>query len=232
VIPASGGLSPWKIIRPVQLVLSAASPTASRNCHGQAGFTLLELLVALVVVGLLLAGLGQALHGGLLAWTAQGRRTAADLDSMERLLRRMIAEADPGNSATDIAFHGEPHRLSFLTRLPHAFSTLPPGEAPNADAEVTVGIDAQQRLVLRWLPTPNAKRIGPPPVAGETVLAEGVTGLDLAYARTAEQGGLWQATWATPLLPTLVRIRLVFRHGDARRWPDIVEATRRTRPQS
>jgi len=209
-----------------------APPHAAIRCGSQGGFTLLELLVVLLVVGLLLAGLSQALRAGLFAWDSQGRRPTADLDSVERLLRRMIAEADPGASATMVTFRGEPHRVSFVTRLPQAFAAaLPAAAAPTADAEVALGLDAQQRLVLRWLPKPNANRLGPQPAPDEAVLAEGVTGLDLAYARPAEQGGSWQSDWTTPSLPALVRVRLVFRRGDVRRWPDIVEATRRARPQ-
>ncbi len=37
----------------------------------QAGFTLMEILVALVVLGILMARLGQGMHLGMAAWTRQ-----------------------------------------------------------------------------------------------------------------------------------------------------------------
>ena len=43
------------------------------------GFTLLELLIALTVLGFLLAGLAQGVHFGLLAW-----RTGGTTDQQQR----------------------------------------------------------------------------------------------------------------------------------------------------
>jgi prepilin-type N-terminal cleavage/methylation domain-containing protein len=51
---------------------------------GNAGFTLLETLVSLVVVGLILSGLAQGFRFGIAAWDAQARLLASggDLDSV------------------------------------------------------------------------------------------------------------------------------------------------------
>lgn len=63
------------------------------------GFTLLEVLVALVVLGFLLAGLSQGVRFGIQAWGMQTRRVAqqADMDLALRTLQRLIEEADPGD---------------------------------------------------------------------------------------------------------------------------------------
>ncbi|WP_457836108.1 PulJ/GspJ family protein, partial [Staphylococcus aureus] len=65
---------------------------------GERGFTLLEILVALVVLGFLLAGLAQGTRFGLQAWGMQTRNVLrqADMDGTYRVLRAMVEAADPG----------------------------------------------------------------------------------------------------------------------------------------
>src|SRR5258707_13891937 len=64
-----------------------------------AGFTLLELLVALVIFGLILTTLTQATHFGLLASRTEARLavTDSDLNEADLLLRHLIEAADPGS---------------------------------------------------------------------------------------------------------------------------------------
>ena len=59
----------------------------------QSGFTLLEMLVALVVLGFLMVGLTQGVRAGLTMWGAQARRVGetADLDAGARVLRRLLS---------------------------------------------------------------------------------------------------------------------------------------------
>src|SRR6266446_5733188 len=59
----------------------------------QSGFTLLELLVVLVVLGFLMVGLTQGVRAGLTMWGAQTRRVGetADLDAGARVLRRLLS---------------------------------------------------------------------------------------------------------------------------------------------
>ena len=65
----------------------------------QAGFTLLEILVALVVLGFLLLGLAEGVRFGLRAWDTETRLVdrGADMDAMERVMRHAIVAADPGD---------------------------------------------------------------------------------------------------------------------------------------
>ena len=63
------------------------------------GFTLLELLVALTVLGFLLVGLAQGVHFGLLAWRTGVRLTNSndDFNTLDSTLRHLIEGADPGD---------------------------------------------------------------------------------------------------------------------------------------
>ncbi len=77
-----------------------------------AGYTLLEMLGALVVFGLVMAGIAQSFRFGLTAWTA-GTRTITKPENMAALdaaLTRLINQALPGS----------------LTGLPNGMDLPPP----------------------------------------------------------------------------------------------------------
>ncbi len=86
------------------------------------GFTLLELLVALTVLGFLLVGLAQGVHFGLLAWGTEVRLTSGndDFNTLDSTLRHMIEGADPGDDLDPAPFVGSRDRLDCITALPDA----------------------------------------------------------------------------------------------------------------
>ena len=190
----------------------------------ESGFTLLEILVALVVLGFLMLGLSQGTRFGLQALTAQGRLLdeRAELDAVDRTLRRLIERMDPGGPNQAPRIEGGRGALAFTSELPAAAA----GAARLADVALVL---TGRRLVLRWTPRVNAVRLGPPPAPQEAELLRGVERLDLAYWRPPPASG-WVDAWTEESLPDLVRIRLVFPRGDRRRWPDIVAAPLRERP--
>jgi general secretion pathway protein J len=188
------------------------------------GFTLLEVLVALAVFGLLLAGLTQGMHYGLRAWQSQVRLAgrSEDLDAVDRALRQMIAVMDPGDSLDPPPFGGSRDRVNFVTALPDAAAVLPVRRV-----EAALLVDSTHRLVLRWRPWMHAARLRPVPPPAETELLRGVQGLELAFWRA---GGGWVGTWRGQDLPALIRIRVLFLPGDPRHLPDIVAAPILDRP--
>ena len=116
----------------------------------QRGFTLLELLVALAVLGLLMAGLVQGLRLGVSVWTTQTKRLAAsgDLDSTDRTLRTLIARMDPGGiSGRPPTFKGTARSLVFTTTLPEAAAGL-----TMRNSDVTLAVDESHQLALLFLP--------------------------------------------------------------------------------
>jgi general secretion pathway protein J len=182
------------------------------------GFTLLELLVALVVFGFLLAGLGQGVHFGLQAWTRQTRTIDArdGLDAVDRALRGLITRLDP-----DAEVGGRAHALAFTSDLPLM------ANSPTRAADLLLLVDARHRLVLRWLPHLHAQRLGPPPPPRDEVMLEEVERVDIAYWATS---GTWVDRWTDRTAsPALIRVGLVFAPGDPRHWPDLVAAPMRVR---
>lgn len=189
-----------------------------------AGFTLLEVLVALVVLGLVVTGLGQGLRFGLDA-TARQERIATergDLDAVDRLLRALVLQIDPGTEREPALLKGDAASVSFTTDLGAAASAL-----STSRAEVRLAVEGQ-RLVLRWQPAIHAVRLAPAPPPGQVSLLDGVQRLDLAYWGATDEGPpAWHDAWQARFVPLLVRVRLVFPPGSARRWPDIVAAPAR-----
>jgi general secretion pathway protein J len=186
-----------------------------------AGFTLLEIIVAVVVLGFILAGLVQGARFGINAWDVQARLTdnAAEMERLDRVLRLVVEQAAPPMAADDKPFSGQEHRMLLTTRLPDQ----PPTE-PIRRAQIAVGVDDQHRLLLRWQPHPNAVALKPVPPPQQIVLCEGVDHFDLSYRQAVADGGRWKTTWDDNPLPALVTMHIVLQSGH-RQIPTIVAAT-------
>jgi general secretion pathway protein J len=192
----------------------------------QSGFTLLEILVALVVLGFLMVGLTQGVRAGLTMWGAQTRRVGetADLDAGARVLRRLLSGISlPSAGGFLVAsstekFEALPDSLTFVGNLPTGFGTT-------RRADITLELH-EGRLVLRWTPRRHELSIAPPPEPIETELIRGVERFDLAYWGSPSPGepAGWQSRWDRRDIPELIRVRLGFATGDRRRWPDLIAA--------
>src|SRR5438034_9834053 len=98
-------------------------------CGRQSGFTLLEMLVVLGVLGFLMVGLTQGVRAGLTIWGAQTRRVAetADLDAGARVLRRLLSRISLLSAGGILLgtekFEARPDSLMFVGDLPTGFGT-------------------------------------------------------------------------------------------------------------
>ncbi len=185
------------------------------------GFTLLEVIVALVVFGFVMAGLAQAQRFGTTAWSLETKLAdnAAQLERMDRILRRLIEQASAPVSTDDKPLVGEEHRLTMMTLLPDE-----PQTQPVRHAQVAIGVNDSHQLVLRWQPHPNAVPLGQAPPMQQVVLADGVSRIDLAYRGAAADGGKWAKTWTDGVLPSAIQIHFVLVNG-RHRWPDMAVPT-------
>jgi general secretion pathway protein J len=184
------------------------------------GFTLLEMLVGLVVIGLLIVGLTQGVHFGLLAWNTEARLAdgSDEFSAIDNVLRHIVEGASPGNEVDAAPFLGSADQLQCITVLPGVSSGL---------SQILLLVDADHRLVLRSRPYVHAIRLKPAAPLIETRLLNGVSRLQLSFWRS---GSGWVNTWQSPELPTLVRFRLVFAADQAPHWPDIIAAPFLNRP--
>ena len=183
------------------------------------GFTLLELLVALVVFGFIAVEIGQGVDFGVRASRMQTRLLdrRSGLDGVNRVVRDLIAHMDAGSNATPPQLTGVAASFSFATDLP---SGVLDRFARHAD--VRLFIDGAQGFVLRWTPhLHSADAVAATP--SEDVLLVGVATLHFSYLYpTGASGQGWTDRWSEPYLPRLVRLRIGFPEGDRRHWPDII----------
>ncbi len=187
--------------------------SGTRRAAGDAGFTLLEVLAAVAVFGIVLALLTQGVQFGLRAAPraapAPGPHRARPPRGPAR--RGLVALADPGTYPEPATLRGTAQRLSLTTELPlHG-----DGQAQRADAVLSA---EGGRLLLRWTPHRHAELYGGPPAVQETVMLDGVERLELAYWAS----GAWVPVWNADKLPALVRVRIVFPGGTGRRWPPLL----------
>ena len=192
---------------------------------GDAGFTLLELLVALVILGFVVTGLAQGSRLGLVAWDRQTRAIDHDasLDSTSRTLRTLIEGMLPGGGPLQPAIAGDAHTLVMTAPMPAAAPI-----APVRLADIALGVDAQRQLVLRWVPHLHVSLLSPPPPRTDVLLG-GVAGLDLSYfgptAATPGQAS-WVTSWRDVNPPWLIRVHIRFVAG-GQNWPDLIVAPMR-----
>ncbi len=202
---------------------------AAGRRRATSGFTLLEVLVALVVLGVLMATLAQGMRIGLRAATVAPRIGAGvrALEATDRLVRELLGRAAPRDPFTgDRAFTGTPGGIEFTTTMPDGLGAPIPVEA-----DVSLSVTDAHRLVLRWRPH-HRVWIAPAPTPVTETLLEGVGSLQLAFfeANADGHGGRWLNSWPPGELPRLVSMRVVFPSGDRRHWPAIVAGTMRKRP--
>jgi general secretion pathway protein J len=199
-----------------------------------AGFTLVELLIALTLVGLLATLVFGGVRLAARAWGRTDDRVAeaADRWAVANVLRDAITGAYPAFASPDprdrtIAFDGEAISLTLLAPLPQAI-------AAGVTAEMRfylAGEGASKTLVLGWrLDLPSAQNGGALP-ENRVALLDRVRRIDFAYfgADRPDDAPAWHQSWSEhTALPQLVRIDLERSDPALPAWPTLVAAPRAT----
>lgn len=196
------------------------------------GFTLVELLVAMTLLGLIFVALFGGLRFGTRTWEVGNERSEAfaEVEVMQSLLRRQLAQAVMLRvpKGAEAVFVGEEDRLGFAAPGPSQT-----GVGGLYLYEVfTEPSDENRRLVLRWqMHRPDLEF----PLDGEEskrrVLLENVESLRFSYFGDPEKKKdvQWNEGWSdVDVLPKLVSIQVALPTGDGRYWPDLVVAPRST----
>jgi general secretion pathway protein J len=199
------------------------------------GFTLVELLIAITLLGLLMVMLFGGLRFGTQATTAASSivvRTS-EIATAYGFLREALGNAQPlpVDDATPqprVMFDGDADHLEFVA--------LPPGHlAPGDFHRLYVGLDDAPRsndggrrpLMLRWNGVPRGPGASEPVAVPPSILRDRVGRVEFAYFGPGENGepAAWQPRWqAAKSLPDLVRIRITF--GDGWKAPELIVAPR------
>lgn len=181
---------------------------------GEAGFTLVEMIVALAILGLVLGLLGSAakLLRGTGDRLAERGAALADLALLDGLLQERLGDAvaldfgPPGRWVS--SFDGLPDRVRFMTLSP----SFVPGEPLVAMAIGTAaagGLELQRVEVAA--DAPGFAALEAPGRFELRRLAPDVTALRSSYfgRKAGAADAAWHATWQDePLLPEAVRLEL------------------------
>jgi general secretion pathway protein J len=212
-------------------VKSTAHPRQLR-LRNQAGFTLVEALVAVTLLSLLSIVLTRGLSFGIDAWA----RGSAHSDQLSRtlavqgLLRDVMGQAYPYFLSSDptrpyVDFEGTSQSLALLAPAPVALGGAGRSRFRLSTAKRN-GLSDLTMTSREELATAD----GPSTVEKKTLLA-GAASIEFAYFGTlrSETAARWHDQWTgQTALPRLLRIQVRFPEGDTRPWPDLVIAPRIT----
>lgn len=197
------------------------------------GFTLVELLIAMTLVGMILVILFAGLHLSSRSWEAAEKRTQSVekfriIDSFFRRQVRglkLLSYNDPNRGST-LAFSGAPNGVRFVVPL---LTRLGLGGLYWVTFEV-VNQGGQSRLMMSWQPyRPDKQPAGSPE---QEVLLKGMKEMAFSYFGSEVLGGRpeWHDHWADLRLPPQL-IRLSIRAQDDQ-WPQQLIARIHVDPQS
>lgn len=194
------------------------------------GFTLLELLIGMTLVGFILSLLFAGLNLGTRSWEAGEQRmvTSSRQAVVVDFIRRVVEQTYPlrwrVGEEDRLAFAGEAESLRFV-------GTVAMHDGASGNHLIALDLvdgETGRDLVMRWqLPDPGAPGFEPIEQAEPKVLIKAVKEMALAYfgAQSETEDPAWHDQWLdqkTP--PELIRLQLTMENGET--WPDIVAALR------
>lgn len=196
--------------------------------RSQAGFTLIEAMVALALIALLGVVMFEGVRFGQVAYGKVVRQGGAAWStfSSQQLLRRILESAYPQEPLGSGAYglQGQHDALTVTAAAVQAAG----GSLLRYRMFMRRETDGSNALVISWQP----QRVGD---AGEIsavqeVLVDHIVALEWSYGSSDAAGAFtWHDSWQqTQSLPALIRLRVRFAPEDARRWPDLVIAPRIT----
>jgi general secretion pathway protein J len=203
---------------------AVSGPQADR---AQAGFTLVEMLVALVLLGMLGATILLSYRTIVPSW----RRVQARIDSDSEFdvaasrFKDLVSQSYPaviGGPGTPrrIDFAGAPQRIEFLAPLVRRF-----GASVMARYALYQSSDATLRLTSQLdFASPDRD---PGETKPEAVLLSGPTAVTFDYfgAEKPSSTPSWQPTWIDRrTLPLLVRMRFASPTRVSHKWPAVIVA--------
>lgn len=149
----------------------------------RAGFTLVEMTVALMIGGMVLAGATAVLGSISAVGVAAGDATAvADHDANgARALRAIVSSYEPADSSA--SFGGDPRRAWFDSWCP-----VPSGWLERCSVIIAIDSVSSKRAVVAVLSS-----------GGAFALRTGFESGQLLYLRDASNGGSWLTSWPSSL---------------------------------
>jgi general secretion pathway protein J len=196
------------------------------NPRSDAGFTLIEVLVALTLLAMLSVGLVTTFRTGHGAYArvVEAGDSGWNVVIAQRSLRRLLESTYPfepadGGRASTVGLQGDRLRLTFSAPMP-----LAAGGSGHYRYEVGTRTAAGGRkaLVVRSSLDRNGMFQGS---VAEEVILEDIEEVEWGYLDAAG-AQRWRDDWSERRPPALVRLRVSFPQRDSRSWPDLIVAPR------
>lgn len=200
-----------------------------RTFRRQRGLTLLEMLIALVLMSLLLVLLFGGLRLASRSWDAgdaYGTRVE-QMQLVENFLRRRISEVFPyrvlggpdGSKRILPVYLARRHVVQFVAPMPAAGA-----RGGVYILRVALAPAKKGEALTLWRTPVGSRPPGDSAVDAPVVLADGVADLEFGYfgkPAGSNSPPTWYADWPDPTqIPMLVRMRVTLTNGD--RWPELI----------
>lgn len=199
-------------------------------CRGKApqkngGFSLMEMLVVLSLLGLLFTVLFSGLGFGFSSWRREKAHLAADdeIRSTQSLLRRSLQQAYPYfikggdmSQSGHVDFAGSTRRIEFLAPSPAAM------EQAGRAREILDIQTGNEGLTLSLSIRPELST-GAQPKRED--LVSGLQSAEFSYFGKSPDGATsgWQKTWeGRTALPDLIKISVTFLDAARPSWPELI----------
>lgn len=205
--------------------LSGQTPTS----RGNAGFTLLEVLMAIILLGLLIAGAYGGIHAAVKAMRA-GEASIDRTDSLrtaQEFLRRQIEHILPlaisrnENTGQTTVFEGDAKSMRFVALMPGYLSRGGPYVQTLELASGNDGLQLQfTDTMLNGYDPKQAQSGDTEPV----VLLDHIREGRFQFRSLDDQGQLtdWSSAWPdSSVTPLMVRIDLTMLSGAQAAWPTL-----------
>ncbi|MEM7620867.1 MAG: prepilin-type N-terminal cleavage/methylation domain-containing protein [Pseudomonadota bacterium] len=194
----------------------------------KSGFTLLELLISLSLVALMLTFLSGSFTFGKRVWERSNAIVeTASIPIIQDFLRTRLEQAVPVRVRRDatslsLSFSGQSKRLSFIA--PMNAQTVSAGLY-----EMALYFENGALKLRLTLFRPHQQSTSIPPPFYDRVLLENIEDVRFEYAWSSlqHQNTKWSSHWQNKEdLPSLIRIKVIFKEEDRRRWPMLIIAPR------
>lgn len=204
-----------------------------RNRLPENGFTLIEMLIAISLLGIMVVLLFASLRTAAESWD-KGEEKISQVNKkavVYQFFKRHLLTAKPLppfsnqqtqpdqqqdiTALTQLEFRGLPQSIHFISALPAA-------SARKGLQIFNVGLGVEDPTILKVALTPYRQAEDPGPDEEPTVLLEGLKEFTISYfGESGEGGSAWQDAWQNAeRLPKLVKIHIALRDGSF--WPDMI----------
>lgn len=237
----SGLLCPSGCLTPIHAAaLRSCQPKLTENyatggVRRHCGFTLLEVLVAVVIMAVIMTTAFGALRLGGRSWEAGVARASGNeaYRAVTDLLRRQVSQVIPltwpGDAEQRLAFEGAPDQLRFVAPAPQQHRHA--GLFEYALTAQRQGLETN--LVLSYVPfNPDAEDFQTPASHQQLPLIQGLQRVSFDYFGSPTSAGAgagiseppprWHQRWDADAQrpPELIRVRMEVNQGQ-QPWPDL-----------